>query len=155
MSSRFVSVSLFCLQVLLAMRANVEDRGMKGDCTPLMEVMILIRFTFLFSNPIGNLDIFLVHFQVQFLLNSGTSNHICARLSRSCLLLSSRLHGSCNLKYAHSTPLQNPICLLPPKNSTSRSNKDETNMNRSSCRFLPGGLCRTHGYRPPSDCPWR
>ena len=24
-------------QVLLAMRANVEDRGMKGDCTPLME----------------------------------------------------------------------------------------------------------------------
>ena len=25
------------LQVLLAMRANVEDRGMKGDCTPLME----------------------------------------------------------------------------------------------------------------------
>ena len=150
MSSRFVSVSLFCLQVLLAMRANVEDRGMKGDCTPLMEVMILIRFTFLFSNPIGNLDIFLVHFQVQFLLNSGTSNHICARLSRSCLLLSSRLHGSCNLKYAHSTPLQSSICFYCP-----RSNKDETNMNRSSCRFLPGGLCRTHGYRPPSDCPWR
>ena len=25
------------LQVLVAMRANVEDRGMKGDCTPLME----------------------------------------------------------------------------------------------------------------------
>ena len=25
------------LQVLLAMRANVEDRGFKGDCTPLME----------------------------------------------------------------------------------------------------------------------
>ena len=25
------------MQVLLAMRANVEDRGMKGDCTPLME----------------------------------------------------------------------------------------------------------------------
>ena len=25
------------LQVLLAMRANVEDRGIKGDCTPLME----------------------------------------------------------------------------------------------------------------------
>ena len=49
MSSRFVSVSLFCLQVLLAMRANVEDRGMKGDCTPLMEVMFLIRFTFLFQ----------------------------------------------------------------------------------------------------------
>ena len=24
-------------QVLLAMRAHVEDRGMKGDCTPLME----------------------------------------------------------------------------------------------------------------------
>lgn len=24
-------------QVLLAMRANVEDRGIKGDCTPLME----------------------------------------------------------------------------------------------------------------------
>ena len=24
-------------QVLLAMRANVEDRGVKGDCTPLME----------------------------------------------------------------------------------------------------------------------
>ena len=24
-------------QVLLAMNANVEDRGMKGDCTPLME----------------------------------------------------------------------------------------------------------------------
>ena len=44
-----LSVSLFCLQVLLAMRANVEDRGMKGDCTPLMEVMILIRFTFLFQ----------------------------------------------------------------------------------------------------------
>ena len=49
MSSRFVSVSLFRLQVLLAMRANVEDRGMKGDCTPLMEVMFLIRFTFLFQ----------------------------------------------------------------------------------------------------------
>ena len=28
---------MFLLQVLLAMRANVEDRGMKGDCTPLME----------------------------------------------------------------------------------------------------------------------
>ena len=28
---------LFSAQVLLAMRANVEDRGMKGDCTPLME----------------------------------------------------------------------------------------------------------------------
>ena len=27
----------FCFQVLLAMRANVEDRGIKGDCTPLME----------------------------------------------------------------------------------------------------------------------
>jgi len=26
-----------CLQVLLAMNANVEDRGVKGDCTPLME----------------------------------------------------------------------------------------------------------------------
>ncbi len=25
------------MQVLLAMRASVEDRGMKGDCTPLME----------------------------------------------------------------------------------------------------------------------
>jgi len=25
------------LQVLLAMKANVEDRGIKGDCTPLME----------------------------------------------------------------------------------------------------------------------
>ena len=25
------------LQILLAMRANVEDCGMKGDCTPLME----------------------------------------------------------------------------------------------------------------------
>lgn len=24
-------------QVLLAMRTNVEDRGSKGDCTPLME----------------------------------------------------------------------------------------------------------------------
>lgn len=24
-------------QVLLAMKANVEDRGIKGDCTPLME----------------------------------------------------------------------------------------------------------------------
>lgn len=24
-------------QVLLAMHANVEDRGIKGDCTPLME----------------------------------------------------------------------------------------------------------------------
>jgi ankyrin repeat protein len=29
--------SLSCLQVLLAMKANVEDRGIKGDCTPLME----------------------------------------------------------------------------------------------------------------------
>lgn len=26
-----------CEQVLLAMNANVEDRGIKGDCTPLME----------------------------------------------------------------------------------------------------------------------
>ena len=25
------------LQVLLAIKANVEDRGIKGDCTPLME----------------------------------------------------------------------------------------------------------------------
>ena len=25
------------VQVLLAMNANVEDRGSKGDCTPLME----------------------------------------------------------------------------------------------------------------------
>jgi len=25
------------IQVLLAMNANVEDRGIKGDCTPLME----------------------------------------------------------------------------------------------------------------------
>lgn len=25
------------IQVLLAMKANVEDRGIKGDCTPLME----------------------------------------------------------------------------------------------------------------------
>lgn len=24
-------------QVLLAMHANVEDRGIKGECTPLME----------------------------------------------------------------------------------------------------------------------
>ena len=24
-------------QVLIAMNANVEDRGIKGDCTPLME----------------------------------------------------------------------------------------------------------------------
>ncbi len=29
--------NLFILKVLLAMRANVEDRGVKGDCTPLME----------------------------------------------------------------------------------------------------------------------
>lgn len=29
--------TIFFRQVLLAMRANVEDRGMKGDCTPLME----------------------------------------------------------------------------------------------------------------------
>lgn len=28
---------LLTLQVLLAMKANVEDRGIKGDCTPLME----------------------------------------------------------------------------------------------------------------------
>ena len=32
----FVCIPIIC-QVLLAMRANVEDRGMKGDCTPLME----------------------------------------------------------------------------------------------------------------------
>ena len=32
-----LSKYLFSAQVLLAMRANVEDRGMKGDCTPLME----------------------------------------------------------------------------------------------------------------------
>lgn len=30
-------VSCLLLKVLLTMRANVEDRGMKGDCTPLME----------------------------------------------------------------------------------------------------------------------
>jgi ankyrin repeat protein len=29
--------TLLCVQVLLAMNANVEDRGIKGDCTPLME----------------------------------------------------------------------------------------------------------------------
>lgn len=28
---------LHFLQVLLAMHANVEDRGIKGECTPLME----------------------------------------------------------------------------------------------------------------------
>ena len=33
----FLTIFLMILQVLLAMRANVEDRGMKGDCTPLME----------------------------------------------------------------------------------------------------------------------
>ena len=33
----FLTKFLTILQVLLAMRANVEDRGMKGDCTPLME----------------------------------------------------------------------------------------------------------------------
>ena len=33
MSYRFIPLT----QVLLAMRANVEDRGIKGDCTPLME----------------------------------------------------------------------------------------------------------------------
>ena len=27
----------FYFKALLSMRANVEDRGMKGDCTPLME----------------------------------------------------------------------------------------------------------------------
>ena len=27
-------------QVLLAMRTNVEDRGMKGDCTPLLEAAL-------------------------------------------------------------------------------------------------------------------
>ena len=37
----FLSTTIFWLQVLLAMRANVEDRGMKGDCTPLMEVRFL------------------------------------------------------------------------------------------------------------------
>ena len=37
----FVLTTIFWLQVLLAMRANVEDRGMKGDCTPLMEVRFL------------------------------------------------------------------------------------------------------------------
>lgn len=31
----FIIICLF--QVLLAMHANVEDRGIKGDCTPLME----------------------------------------------------------------------------------------------------------------------
>ena len=36
LTDMYVIVS-FCVQVLLAMRANVEDRGMKGDCTPLME----------------------------------------------------------------------------------------------------------------------
>lgn len=30
-------IHIICHQVLLAMRANVEDRGIKGDCTPLME----------------------------------------------------------------------------------------------------------------------
>lgn len=30
-------IDIVCHQVLLAMRANVEDRGIKGDCTPLME----------------------------------------------------------------------------------------------------------------------
>lgn len=36
--SQYLSViHTFCCQVLLAMRANVEDRGIKGDCTPLME----------------------------------------------------------------------------------------------------------------------
>lgn len=28
--------AIFCPQVLLAMHANVEDRGIKGDITPLM-----------------------------------------------------------------------------------------------------------------------
>ena len=42
----FVSLKLSSLQVLLAMRANVEDRGMKGDCTPLMEVIFLFSLNF-------------------------------------------------------------------------------------------------------------
>ena len=34
----YILVGYFELvQVLLAMNANVEDRGSKGDCTPLME----------------------------------------------------------------------------------------------------------------------
>ena len=32
-----IKILWFSVQVLLAMRANVEDRGIKGDCTPLME----------------------------------------------------------------------------------------------------------------------
>lgn len=35
---KYQDISLFFVwQVLLAMHANVEDRGIKGDCTPLME----------------------------------------------------------------------------------------------------------------------
>jgi len=34
---RVFSLTRVSLQLLLAMKANVEDRGVKGDCTPLME----------------------------------------------------------------------------------------------------------------------
>jgi len=34
---KFLSLHFSMKQVLLAMNANVEDRGIKGDCTPLME----------------------------------------------------------------------------------------------------------------------
>eukprot|EP00094_Tigriopus_californicus_P009181 TCALIF_08851-PA protein Name:"Similar to Ankrd17 Ankyrin repeat domain-containing protein 17 (Mus musculus)" AED:0.38 eAED:0.38 QI:0/0.53/0.37/0.75/1/1/16/0/2553 len=43
-------------QVLIAMRANIEDRGMKGDCTPLME-----------AASAGHLDI------VKLLINHGAN----------------------------------------------------------------------------------
>ena len=109
----FVSLKLSSLQVLLAMRANVEDRGMKGDCTPLMEVIFLFHL---------NLPKILPQFHnlPQFILNSASisysapispnstsistkfwsSNHICARLSRSCLVCLVVFTAHATLKYA-------------------------------------------------------
>ena len=72
------------------MRANVEDRGMKGDCTPLMEVI----FLFSLQVQLNSEAIFLPN-------NPGASfqPYLCQTVS-FLSVLSSRLQGSCNLKYA-------------------------------------------------------
>ena len=155
MSSRFVSVSLFCLQVLLAMRANVEDRGMKGDCTPLMEVMILIRFTFLFQILLETwtFSLFTSKFNFSWILEPPTISVPDCLVLVCCCLVVFTAHATSNMP---TTPLQSSICLYCPR-KIPRPVQTKTKLIwiGAHADFFPGGLCRTHGYRPPTDCPWR
>ena len=119
-----ISTKLSWLQVLLAMRANVEDRGMKGDCTPLMEVIFLFRLDFPQIPPqFHNLPQFhpnspSITYSASISPNSTSIStkfwslqpylDICARLSHSCLCCLVVFTAHATLKYAQ---LPTQICL--------------------------------------------